>query len=102
MEAPLRSGEAHFRHKVTTEGESHAMSKPKAPPRASREAPKVPSSLAELEEAVRERLHANGQHGAVELFAKYTAAVNEALEASALAAAKTARAKKKSEESDEG
>lgn len=51
-----------------------------APPRPSKEAPKEPTTLPELEEAVRERLHQHGQHGALALFGKYTAEVAKVAE----------------------
>lgn len=41
--------------------------------------PAEPTTLPELEEAVRARLHQHGQHGAVALFNKYTAAVHAKL-----------------------
>lgn len=50
------------------------------PARPSKTAPAVPSTLAEHEEAVRSRLVAHGQHGALETFGKYTAAVQAELE----------------------
>jgi hypothetical protein len=52
---------------------------PIAPPRASRTAPAEPTTLPELEEVVRARLVAHGQHGALDAFGKYTAAVNAKL-----------------------
>jgi hypothetical protein len=41
--------------------------------------PVEPSTLAEHEEAVRQRLVQHGQHGALAAFGKYTAAVHERL-----------------------
>lgn len=41
--------------------------------------PAEPTTLPELEEAVRQRLTQHGQHGALAAFGKYTAAVHERL-----------------------
>lgn len=52
----------------------------KPPPRASKTPPAEPSTLAEHEEAVRQRLVEHGQHGALAAFGKYTAAVHATLD----------------------
>lgn len=49
-------------------------------PRPSKTAPAAPT-FAEMEESIRQRLHTNGQHGALAEFGKYTAAVHEQLSA---------------------